>query len=70
MSDDTIDIEKLRGLFRKANEQCNEANCKIGDFYKSEATWGNVICLGCMKEGDDFGKPMVMPKDFKIPLTE
>lgn len=67
MTDDNIDYEKMAELFRKANPQCNKMDCKIGDFHKSEAIWGNVICVGCMIEGKNFGIPMVMPKDFKIP---
>ena len=59
--------DKMKTLFRKANPQCDAVNCEKGDFLVSENTWGNVICVGCMIQGKNFGKPMIMPEDFVIP---
>ena len=64
---DTVYNDKMKKIFREANPQCDKKDCKVGDFHESEATFGNVICTGCMIQGENFGKPMVMPEDFKIP---
>ncbi len=66
MAKKEIDKAKLKKLFRKANKQCNEEKCKEGDFLKSEATMGNIICIGCKIQGENFGQPMVMPENFVI----
>ncbi len=63
-----IDYDRMKALFRKANPQCDKVDCEVGDFHKSEATYGNVICTGCMVRGKNFGVPMVMPEGFEIPL--
>jgi len=60
----------MKGLFRKANPQCDRTDCEMGNFHKSEATWGTIICTNCRIRGKNFGVPMVMPEDFKMPSTE
>ena len=59
--------DKMKRLLRKANPQCNQFDCKLGTFHKSEATYGNVICTGCVVKGKNFGVLMIMPENFEMP---
>lgn len=50
---------------------CRKKECKNGDFVEVKISEKNVvICQCCTEKGGNMGYPRMMPKEFKIPLTE
>lgn len=58
-------MTEIEEILRK--KVCTEKNCSLGDFQEVAIPGGTtIICNSCMKPGENFGLPMMMPKDFTI----